>query len=135
MNPAGNDWTTPIAAQNICMTEADQFCDRLAAALAMEFARRYVKTVSGGLVTEVELRSMGNPAQPVNLWGILTGAAATEVNVAELRGSVRAAALSGNPVAELASALKQALPTSDIQAIILRVPSIQSAVRSAIAAI
>jgi hypothetical protein len=57
------------------------------------------------------------------------------VNVAELRASVRAAALSGNPVGELASALKQALPTSDTQAIILRVPSIQSAVRSAIAAI
>jgi hypothetical protein len=38
-------------------------------------------------------------------------------------------------VGDLENSLKQALPKSDVQAIILRVPSIQSAVQSAIAPI
>ena len=79
---------------------------------------------------------MGNPAQPVNLWGILTGAAATEVNVAELRASVRAAALSNNPVGELASAPEAGATNIGYSGfIILRFHPIQAAVRSAIAAI
>jgi hypothetical protein len=54
------------------------------------------------------------------------------VNVAELRASLRSAALGDNPVGDLENALRQALPKTDIQSILLRVPAIQSAVRSAI---
>ena len=135
MNPAANDWTAPNGAQNISLAEADQFRDRLAAALALEFGGRFVKTTSGGVVTESDLRQNASPAQPVNLWGTLADVAPAEVNVAELRASVRAAATGDNPVGDLENALRQALPKSDIQAMILRVPSIQSAVRSAIAPI
>lgn len=135
MNPAGNDWTAPNAAQNISLAEADQFRDRLAGALAVAFGDRFVKTTSGAVVTESDLRQNASPAQPVNLWGTLADAAPAEVNVAELRASLRAAASGDNPVGDLENALKQALPKSDIQALILRAPAIQSAVRSAIAPI
>jgi hypothetical protein len=71
----------------------------------------------------------------VNLWGTLADASPAEVNIAELRASLRAAALNDNPVGELENALKKALPKTDVQSIILRVPALQSAVRSAIASI
>ena len=135
MNPAANDWTAPNAAQNISLTEADQFRDRLAGALAMAFGDRFVKTPTGGVVTESDLRQNASLAQPVNLWGTLADAAPAEVNVAELRAAIRAAALGDNPVGDLENALRQALPKTDVQSIILRVTAIQSAVRSAIAAI
>ena len=135
MNPTGNDYTAPNEAQNISLAEADQFRDRLAGALAVEFGDRYVKMPDGVIVTELDLRQNASPAQPVNLWGMLSDAAPAEVNVAELRAALRAAALGDNPVGDLENALKQALPKTDIQSIILRVPAIQAAVRSAIAPI
>ena len=135
MNPAANDYSAPAAAQNISLAEADQFRDRLAGALAVEFGNRFVKTTTGAVVTESDLRQNAGPGQPVNLWGTLADAAPAEVNVAELRASIRAAALGDNPVGDLENALKQALPKSDVQSILLRVPAIQSAVRSAIAPI
>jgi hypothetical protein len=132
MNPAANDYSASNAAQNISLTEADQFRDRLAGALTLEFANRYVKTPTGGVVSESDLRQNASPAQPVNLWGTLGDASPAEVNVAELRASLRSAALGDNPVGDLENALRQALPKTDIQSILLRVPAIQSAVRSAI---
>jgi hypothetical protein len=135
MNPAANDYSAPNAAQNISLAEADQFRDRLAGALAVEFGNRFVKTTTGAVVSESDLRQNASPAQPVNLWGTLADAAPAEVNIAELRACVRAAALGDNPVGDLENALKQALPKSDVQSILLRVPAIQSAVRSAIAPI
>jgi hypothetical protein len=135
MNPAANDYSASNAAQNISLTDADQFRDRLAGALALEFANRYVKTTTGGVVAESDLRQNASAAQPVNLWGTLADASPAEVNVAELRASLRSAALGDNPVGDLENALKQALPKTDIQSILLRVPAIQSAVRSAISPI
>ena len=37
MNPAANDYCASNATQNISLAEADQFRDRLAGALALEF--------------------------------------------------------------------------------------------------
>jgi len=135
MNPAANDYSAPNAAQNISLADADQFRDRLAGALALAFGDRYVKTTTGAVVPESDLRQNASPAQPVNLWGTLADAAPAEVNVAELRASIRAAALGDNPVGDIENALKQALPRTDVQSILLRVPAIQSAVRSALAPI
>jgi hypothetical protein len=132
MNPAANDYSASSATQNISLTDADEFRDRLAGALALEFANRYVKTTTGGVVAESDLRQNASAAQPVNLWGTLADASPAEVNVAELRASLRSAALGDNPVGDLENALKQALRKTDIQSILLRVPAIQSAVRSAI---
>jgi hypothetical protein len=135
MNPAANDYSALNAAQNISLTEADQFRAALAGALAVAFGDRYVKTPAGGIVTESDVRQNASPDQPVNLWGTLADSAPAEVNVAELRAAVRAAALGDNPVGDLENALRQALPKTDVQSVILRVPAIQSAVRSAIAPI
>ena len=135
MNPAANDYSAPNAAQNISLSDADQFRDRLAGALALAFADRYVKTTTGGVVSESDLRQSASPVQPVNLWGILADASPSEVNVAELRACLQAAALGDNPVGDLENALRQALPKTDVRAVILRVPAIQSAVRNAIAGI
>lgn len=135
MIPSANDYSAPNAAQNISLAEADQFRDRLACALAVEFGGRFVKTPNGGVVAESDLRQSADPSQPVNLWGTLADAAPAEVNIAELRAALRAAAAGDNPVGDLESAMKQALPNTDVQSIILRVPSIQAAVRSAIAPI
>jgi len=135
MNPAANDYSAPNAAQNISLADADQFRDRLAGALALAFGDRYVKTTTGAVVPESDLRQNASRAQPVNLWGTLADAAPAEVNVAELRASIRAAALGDNPVGDIENALKQALPRTDVQSILLRVPAIQSAVRSALAPI
>ena len=135
MNPAANDYSAPNAAQNISLAEADQFRDRLAGVLAIEFGTRFVKKPNGDAVPEAEVRQNASPAQPVNLWGTLADIAPAEVNVAELRAGLRAAALGHNPVGDLESVLKQALPNTDIQSIILRVPAIQASVRSAISAV
>jgi hypothetical protein len=135
MNPTANDYSSPDPAQNISLTEADQFRDRLAGALALEFGNRYVKTTTGVIVSESDVRQNASPAQPVNLFGTLADLTAVEINVAEWRSSIRAAALGENPVGDLENALKQALPQSDVQSILLRATSIQAAVRSAIAAV
>lgn len=135
MNPAANDYSASDASQNISLTEADQFRDRLAGALALSFGDRYVKTATGAVVTESDVRQNAGPAQPVNLWALLADASPAEINVAELRALLRAAALGDNPVGDLENALKQAIPKTDVQATILRVPAIQSAVRTAIAGI
>jgi hypothetical protein len=132
MNPTANDYSSPDPAQNISLTEADQFRDRLAGALALEFGNRYVKTTAGAIVNESDVRQNAGSAQPVNLFGTLADPAAAEMNVAQWRASVRAAALGQNPVGDLENALKQALPQSDVQSILLRATSIQSAVRSTI---
>jgi hypothetical protein len=132
MNPAANDYSSPDPAQNISLTEADQFRDRLAGALALEFGNRYVKTTTGAIVTESDVRQNAGPAQPVNLCGTLADLTAVEINVAEWRASIRAAALGENPVGDLENALKRALPQSDVQSILLRAISIQAAVRSTI---
>ena len=132
MNPAANDYSSPDPAQNISLTEADQFRDRLAGALALEFGNRYVKTTTGAIVTESDVRQNAGPAQPVNLFGTLADPTAVEINVAEWRASIRAAALGENPVGDLENALKRALPQSDVQSILLRAISIQAAVRSTI---
>ena len=135
MNPAANDYSASNAAQNISLTEADQFRDRLAGALTLEFVNRYVKTTTGGVVAESDLRQNATPAQPLNLWGTLADASPAEVNVAEFRASLRSAALGDDPVGDLENTLRLALPKTDIQSILLRVPAIQSAVRSAISPI
>ena len=135
MNPTANDWSAPNAGHNITLIEADQFRDRLAGALAVEFGNVFVKATNGGVVSESDIRQHASPTQPVNLWGTLADAAPAEVNVAELRASIRAAALGDNPVGDVENALRQALPKTDIQSILLRIPAIQSAVRSAIAPI
>jgi len=132
MNPAENDYSSPDPAQNISLTEADRFRDRLSGALALEFGNRYVKTTTGAVVTESDVRQNAGPAQPVNLFATLADPTAVEINVAEWRASIRAAALGENPVGDLENALKQALPQSDVQSILLRAISIQAAVRSAI---
>src|SRR5271166_2707315 len=103
MNPAANDYSAPNAAQNISLTEADQFRDRLAGALAVEFGNRYVKTTTGAIVTEADVRQNASLAQPVNLWGTLADAAPAEMNVAELLASIRAAASGDNPVGDIES--------------------------------
>jgi hypothetical protein len=135
MNPTANDYTAPNPAQNISLADADQFRDRLAGALTLEFGNRFVKTMTGAAITESDVRQNASLAQPVNLWGTLADAAPAEVNVAQLRASIRAAASGDNPVGDIENVLKQALPATDVQSILLRVPAIQSAVRSAIAPI
>jgi hypothetical protein len=103
MNPTANDYSSPDPAQNISLTEADQFRDRLAGALALEFGNRYVKTTTGVIVSESDVRQNASPAQPVNLFGTLADPTAVEINVAGWRSSIRAAALGENPVGDLHS--------------------------------
>jgi hypothetical protein len=135
MNRAANDYSASNAAQNISLTEADQFRYRLADALGVAFGDRYVKTPAGGTVTESDVRQYASQDQPVNLWGTLADSAPAEVNVSELRAALRAAALGDNPVGDLLNALRQALPKTDIESIILSIPAMQTAVRGVIAAI
>jgi hypothetical protein len=133
MNPAANDWASPSVAQNITISEADRFANQLAAAVAVQFGDRFVKTTAGEIVPEVELKQNGGQSVPVNLWGSFAGVAPVPMNIAELRSRIRSAALAENPVGELESILHQALPQVDPQVTILRAPAIQSAVRTLLA--
>ena len=108
MNPAANDFAAPIAAQNISLADADQFRDRLAGALTLEFGSRFVTTTTGGIVTESDVRQSRSTAQPVNVWGTLADPAPAEINVAQLRASIRAAASGDDPVGDIENVLKQA---------------------------
>ena len=133
MNPTANDWASPNTAENMTLSEADQFANRLAAAVAVQFGSRFVKTTGGEVIAEAELRANSFIAPcPVNLWGAFAGVAPVAMNLAELRARVRSAAEADNPVGELESILHSALPQCDQQAAILRAPAIQAAVRSAL---
>jgi hypothetical protein len=135
MNTAGNDWASSDPTQNITLAEADQFKNQLAAALAVQFADRFVKTGSGEIINESELRRNPLPAAPINLWGTLAGVAAAPVNVAQLRASIRSAARGSNPAGELENILHQAFPKTDVSTIILRLPAVASAIGTAISQI
>jgi hypothetical protein len=136
MNPIANDWASSDPTQNLTLAEADQFQNGLAAALAVQFGDRFVKTTNGETVSETELRRNNPlPAAAVNLWGTLAGVAPEPLNLAEMRASIRSAATGNNPVGDLENLLRQGLPKSDIQSIVLRAPAIQAAVRNAIAGI
>jgi hypothetical protein len=135
MNPAANDWASSDPTQNITLADANQFKNQLAAALAVQFADTYVKTASGEIVNETELRRNPFPAAPVNLWGRLAGVGAAAVNVAQMRTAVRSAAQSNNPAGEIETIFQQALPKSDVPNMILRVPAVMIAIGTAIAQI
>ena len=91
-----------------------------------------MKTASGDIVNETELRRNPLPAAPVNLWGTLVGSGAAQVNVAQMRAAVRAAAQGNNPSGDLQTLLQKALPKSDVTEMLLRVPSIMVAIKTAI---
>ncbi len=132
MSTVANDWASSDATQNITLAEADQFKNQLAAALAIQFAERFVKTGAGEIVHETELRRNPLPAAPVNLWGTLEGVAAVPVNVAQMRAAIRAAARGGNPTGDIEKVLHQALPKTDVSTIILRLPAVATAIGTAI---
>jgi hypothetical protein len=132
MHPTTTDWASSDATQNITLAEADQFKNQLSAALALEFADRFVKTASGEIVHDVELRRSTLPAAPMNLWGTPAGVGALPVNIAHLRSALRAAAKSSNPVGELQNILHLALPKSDVCTMILRLPAVAAAIGTAI---
>jgi hypothetical protein len=130
MNPIANDWASTNAAQNITISDADQFANQLAVGVAIQFGGRFVKTKAGEVITEAELKQNGYLAlHAVNLWGSFAGVAPVAINIAELRSRIRSAALADNPVGELENVLRQALPQIDPQVTILRAPVIQAAVR------
>jgi hypothetical protein len=133
MNPVTNDWASSDPTQNITLADADQFKNQLAAALAVQFADRFVKTSMGEIVSEAELRRNPLPAAPVNLWGTLAGSAAAQLNVAQLRTSFRAAAQSNNPSGAFQTILQQAFPKTDPSAIIMRLPGVIAAIATALA--
>ena len=136
MNPTNDDWASADPTQNITLGDADQFRNALAAALTIQFSQMYVKTSSGDTISESDLR--GNnpvPAAAINLWGTLADPSPAPVNIAELRSAIRMAAQRGNPVGDLEDILRQSLPRTDVGALILRVPAIQTALGTAIAAI
>ena len=135
MNPASNDWASSDPTQNITLADADQFKNQLAAAIAVQFADRFAKTVTGDIVSETELRRSPLPAAAVNLWGTLAGVGAAQINVAQMRAAVRTAAQSNNPAGELQTILQQALPQSDVPSMILRLPAVMVAIGTAIAQI
>lgn len=135
MNPAANDWASSDPTQNITLAEADQFKNQLSAALAVQFADRFVKTGGGEVVTETELRRNPFPAAPVNLWGTLAGVGAVPVNMAQMRAAIRSAARSNNPAGELENILHHALPKSDVSMMILRFPAVAVAIGTAISQI
>ena len=130
MNPAINDWASSDPTQNITLAEADQFKNQLAGALTVQFAERFVKTTSGAVVNEPEIRRSPLPAAPLNLWGTLAGVGAVPVNVAQMRAALRAAARSTNAVGDLEAILQQALPKSDAAVILLRLPAVAAAIGS-----
>ncbi len=135
MNPVANDWASSDPTQNITLADADQFKNQLASAIAVQFADRFVKTASGEIVSEAELRRNPLPAAPVNLWGTLAGVGSAQLNVAQLRSSVRAAAQSNNPSGGLQTILQQAFPKTDPSSIIMRLPGVIVAIGTALAQI
>jgi hypothetical protein len=83
MNPATNDWASSDPTQNITLAAADQFKNQLASVLVVQFSDRFVKTASGAIVSEAELRRNNPfPAAPVNLWGTVAGVGAVQLNIA-----------------------------------------------------
>jgi len=126
MNPT-NNLASSDPTQNITLAAAQQFKNQLAAAMAIEFAEIFVKTVMGQSIAEAEFRQ-SPPAAPVNLWGTLSGVGGVPVNIAQMRNAVLSAARNNNPVGDLLNILREAFPNSEIATIILRIPGVAAAI-------
>jgi len=129
MPPSANDWASPDQTKNIILADADAFGNALASALALQFAKLYVLTTQGEIISEAELR--GNQfisPLPVNLFCTLAAATSNDQNVATLRSQLRAAAAGSDPIGSLFSLLQLIFPQSDIAAMLSRLPAVQNAI-------
>lgn len=125
MNQTANDWASPDPSKNMTLAEADRFRDDLAASLGVRFYDRFVRSTSGDIVLEDNLRH--NPLlspRLVNLKGHLSGTGAVEINIAEFRSRLRAAARSADPLTQLRSELMNAMPGANITSLLLCVPGV-----------
>ena len=134
MNPR-TDWASSDPTQNITLAEADQFKNQLASSLSVQFADRFVKTSTGEVISETELRRNPLPAAAINLWGTLAGTGAAQVNIAQMRSAIRAAGKGHNPAGDLENILHQALPKSDVASMMLRIPAVGAALGAVISQI
>src|SRR5258708_38585390 len=105
MNPTANDWASSDPTENITLAEAEQFKNQVAAALAVQFAETFVKTASGEIVNETELRHSPFPAAPGNLWATLSGTGATPVKGGPTPAAPRSAPRGRKPTRELPHSL------------------------------
>jgi len=129
MNPQ-TDWASADPTQNITLAEADQFKNQIASALSVQFADRFVKTATGEVIGETEIRRNPLPGAAINLWGTLAGAGAAAMNIAQMRTAIRAAGKGHNPAGDLENILHQALPKSDVATMMLRIPAVGAAIGS-----
>jgi hypothetical protein len=132
MKQTANNWASPDSSKNITLAEADQFRNQLAAALAIQFADRFVRTTTDEIISEAELRANQfiSPL-PVNLWGHLAGPVRAGFNVAALRASFRDAAQGDNPFGDFETIVQNALPGLDLAGFLSRIPVLQQALKTA----
>lgn len=134
MSQSANDWASTNPGQNMTLAEADQLGNQLAGALTIQFGTRFVRTQSGNIISEAELRS-NNYLSPlaVNLCGYLAFYQAPEINIAEFRTSLRNAAAASDPTGTLVGVLQQALPGGmNVASMFTRIPAIQAVIATAL---
>ena len=123
-------WASPDPSRNITLADADQFADELAH-LGFRFYQRFVRTTTGDILLEMDVRN--NPflsRQPLNLHGHLSGPGAKEINIADFRRRLRAAARSENPTLQLQRELATALADASIPSLLLQLPGVQQTIES-----
>jgi hypothetical protein len=133
MIQSANDWASPDPTQNITLADADTFGNALAGGLQVQFADIYIRTTENQIISEAELRSNTFILPlPVNLYTHLVAADSVEINVAQFRASLRAAALANDPTGTLCELLSQAMPQTDVPDQFTRIPAIQQVLLAAL---
>jgi len=134
MSQSANDWASPDPTKNIILEDADHFANDLACHLGIQFYDKFVRTTSGGIVLEMDLRhNQFMSPLPVNLMGHLSMAGSVEINIAEFRSRLRAAARSEQPLQQLQVELSNAVPGLPMANVLLDVPGVQDAIKGQLA--
>src|ERR1700736_4001594 len=109
MNHSANNWASPDQSKNMTLAEADRLGYQLAGALALQFSTKFVKTTTGEIISEQELRdNQFISPLPVNLFAKLAGQTPNEFNIADFRASLKHAATGDDPTTALLTIVQQA---------------------------
>jgi hypothetical protein len=133
MIQSANDWASPDPTQNITLADATTFGNALAGGLQVQFADMYIRTTQNQIVSEAELRANEFILPlPVNLYTHLFGQNTQEINIAQFRASLQAAAQANDPTGTLCELLAAAMPYTDVPDQFTRIPAIQAVLLAAL---
>ncbi len=126
------DWASKDPNQNITLAEVNAFANNLTAASTLQVVDLHVLRQDGEVVSADEVK--GNNYQSenaLNFYGRLAiGQNSPPFNIAQVRGQLRDAIASDDPVGGYVNTLKPLMDGADPQSYFLRSPAAQKALQA-----